>query len=216
MNFDLTKTTGRETYNLLIGLIAPRPIALVTSMDMEGNLNAAPFSAYNYLGIDPAIIAIGVGNRPIPGMVGKDTAQNIRTKREFVVNVVNEEIAEKMNICAIDFPPGVNELKQAGLTAAPSSIVSVPRIAESPASLECREYTTLEIGNSRVILGWVVSIHVRDDLVDPNGPYIRSDELHSIGRMNGFGNYIRTRDAFFQIERMNLKDWESRKSNSSE
>jgi len=214
MNFDLTKATGRETYNLLIGLVAPRPIALVTSMDLEDNLNAAPFSAYNYLGTDPAIIAIGVGNRPAPGVVGKDTAQNIRKKREFVVNIVNEEIAEKMNICAIDFPPGISELKQAGFTTAPSSAISVPRIAESPASLECREYTTLEIGNSRVILGLAVSIHVRDDLVDPNGPYIRSDKLHSIGRMNGSGNYVRTRDAFFQIKRMNLKDWELRNPSS--
>jgi flavin reductase (DIM6/NTAB) family NADH-FMN oxidoreductase RutF len=210
MNFELSKISGRETYSLLIGLVNPRPIALVTSLDLHGKLNAAPFSAYNYVGVDPAIIAIGVGNRPGPGVVGKDTAQNIRNTREFVVNVVNEEIAEKMNVCAIDFPPGINELNEAGFTTEPSTRISVPRITEAPASLECREYTTIEIGNSRVILGLVLAINVRDDLVDPKGPYIRSDELHTIGRMNGLGNYVRTRGAFFNMERINVKDWEGR------
>src|SRR5882672_2956369 len=120
MDFDLSKVSAHQTYNLLIGLIAPRPIAWITSLNLAGQLNAAPFSAYNYVGIDPPIVAIGVGNRPGPGVVGKDTAQNIRNTREFVINVVNEPLAEAMNICAIDFPPGVNELEQAGLTTVPS------------------------------------------------------------------------------------------------
>jgi flavin reductase (DIM6/NTAB) family NADH-FMN oxidoreductase RutF len=211
MNFDLSKTTGRVTYNLLIGLVNPRPIALVTSMDLNGKLNAAPFSAFNYVGTDPAIVAIGVGNRPGPGVVGKDTAQNIRNTKEFVVNVVSEEIANNMNVCAIDFPPGRSELEEAGFSTEPSTHISVPRIAQSPASLECREYATIEVGNSRVILGLVLAINVRDDLIDPAGPYVRADRLHTIGRMNGLGNYVRTRDAFFQMDRISAKDWESRK-----
>ncbi|HZC36002.1 MAG TPA: flavin reductase family protein [Chthoniobacterales bacterium] len=207
MEFDISRTSQKETYNLLIGLVAPRPIALITSLDQNGTVNAAPFSAYNYLGTDPAIVAIGVGNRPAPGVVGKDTARNIRNMREFVINVVNEDIAGPMNICAIDFPPGVNELEKAGLTASPSSVVKVPRIAEAPAALECRELTTLEVGRSRVILGTVVHIFVRDEFVDPSGPYIRAETLHSIGRMNGLGNYVRTRD-FFRLERQRFEDWE--------
>jgi Conserved protein/domain typically associated with flavoprotein oxygenases, DIM6/NTAB family len=90
------------------------------------------------LGTDPAIVAIGVANRPAPGVVGKDTAQNIRNTHEFVINVVNEDIAAPMNICAIDFPPGVNELEKAGLTTVASFAVKAPRIAEAPAALECR------------------------------------------------------------------------------
>jgi flavin reductase (DIM6/NTAB) family NADH-FMN oxidoreductase RutF len=212
MNFDLSKTTGRETYNLLIGLVNPRPIALVTSMDLNGKLNAAPFSAFNYVGTDPAIVAIGVGNRPGPGVVGKDTAQNIRKTREFVVNIVSEDIAAQMNVCAIDFPPETSELQEAGLTTEPSTLISVPRIAQSPASLECKEYATIEIGKSRVILGLVVAINVRDDLIDPAGPYVRADQLHTIGRMNGLGNYVRTRDAFFRMDRISVKEWENRKT----
>jgi flavin reductase (DIM6/NTAB) family NADH-FMN oxidoreductase RutF len=207
MDFDLSQTSQRETYNLLIGLVTPRPIALITSLDLEGRVNAAPFSAYNYLGTDPAIVAIGVGNRPAPAVIGKDTAQNIRNIREFVINVVNEEIATAMNICAIDFPPGVSELEKAGLTATASAAVKVPRIAEAPAALECREFTTLEIGRSRVILGTVVHIYIRDEFVDSHGPYIRAEALHSVGRMNGLGNYVRTRD-MFQMERQRFEDWE--------
>jgi len=158
-------------------------------------------------GTDPAIVAIGVGNRPAPAVIGKDTAQNIRNIREFVTNVVNEEIAAAINICAIDFPPGVSELAKAGLTAAASVTVKVPRIAEAPAALECRELTTLEIGRSRVILGTVAHIYVRDEFVDPSGPYVRAEVLHSVGRMNGLGNYVRTRD-FFQMERQRFEDWE--------
>src|SRR5271156_3735420 len=201
MDFDVSKITHQQTYNLLIGLVAPRPIAWITSVDLQGRLNAAPFSAYNYVGTDPPIVAIGVGNRPGPGVVGKDTAQNIRNTREFVINVVSEPLAQAMVTCAIDFPPGVNELEIARLSTAPSSVVAVPRILEAPASLECREITTMEIGRSRVILGQVVAVYVKDQFVDPAGPYIRAEELHAVGRMNGKGAYVKTRGAFFHITR---------------
>jgi flavin reductase (DIM6/NTAB) family NADH-FMN oxidoreductase RutF len=214
MNFDLSQTSRRATYNLIIGLVTPRPIALITSLDLNGRVNAAPFSAYNFLGTDPAVVAIGVGNRQVPGIIGKDTAQNIRNVGEFVINVVNEEIAEAMNICSVDFPPGVNELEKARLSTVPSSIVKVPRIAEAPAALECREFTTLEVGRSRVILGTVVHIFVRDEFVDPGGPYIRAESLHTIGRMNGLGSYVRTRD-FFQMERQSFTDWQKSQSEES-
>lgn len=207
MYFDLSKAATREIYNLLIGLVAPRPIAWITSVDLAGKVNAAPFSAFNYMGVDPPIVAVGVGNRPGPGVVGKDTAQNIRNTREFVINVVNEQLAEAMVKCSIDFPPGVNELEIAHMKTAPSTVVSVPRILEAPASMECREITTMEIGNSRVILGQVVAIHVKDEFVDPAGPYIRAEELHAIGRMNGLGTYVKTRDAFLQIPRMTYAEW---------
>ncbi len=207
MNFEIAKIDTRQTYNLLIGLVAPRPIAWITTLDLSGRVNAAPFSAYNYVGTDPPIVAVGVGNRPGPAIIGKDTAQNIRNAREFVVNVVTEPLAEKMNLCAVDFPPGVSELDMAGLKTAPSQVVKVPRILEAPACLECREITTLEIGRSRVILGQVVSVYVRDEFVDTSGPYIHADKLHAVGRMNGLGNYVRTRDAFFHIKRLNYEDW---------
>jgi flavin reductase (DIM6/NTAB) family NADH-FMN oxidoreductase RutF len=177
-------------------------------MNEHGSLNAAPFSAYNYLCTDPPIVGIGVTDRPASSFVPKDTARNIRRTGEFVINVVTEDIAQQMNICATDFPAEISEIEIAKLTIAPSSAVSVPRIAQAHAALECREYTTMEIGRSRIILGRVVSIFVEDQFVDPAGPYIRADELHAIGRMNGLGNYVRTRDSFLSIPRIPYSEWE--------
>ena len=182
MIFDLEKAKGRETYNLLIGLVAPRPIALVTSMSEDGRLNAAPFSAYNYVCTDPPIIAMGVTDRPTGGFVPKDTARNIRRTGEFVVNVVTEDLLPRMNVCATDFPAEVDELEMAGFTTEPSQLVKVPRIKEAHAALECREYTTLEIGRSRIILGRVIAIYIEDQYIDPAGPYVKAEELHAIGR----------------------------------
>ncbi len=210
MIYDLSQATHRQVYHLLIGLVAPRPIALVTSMDAEGILNAAPFSAYNYLCTDPPVVAIGAGNRTgpeDPAIIPKDTPQNIRNTGEFVVNVVNEDIAEQMNICAVDFPHGISELEMAGFTTTASSLVKVPRITEAPAALECKELQTIEIGRSRIILGQVVAVYVRDEFIDEKNTYVLSKELHSIGRMNGLGNYVKTQDAFFQMHRMKYEEW---------
>lgn len=207
MIFDVEKATGRETYNLLIGLVAPRPIALVTSRSEDGRLNAAPFSAYNYLCTDPPIIGMGVTDRPRGGFVPKDTARNIRRTGEFVVNVVTEDLLQRMNICATDFPPEVDELELAGLTTEPSQMISVPRISEAHAALECREYTTMEIGRSRIILGRVVAIYIEDRFVDPAGPYVKAEDLHAVGRMNGLGSYVKTRDSFLTVPRISYEDW---------
>jgi flavin reductase (DIM6/NTAB) family NADH-FMN oxidoreductase RutF len=128
-----------------------------------------------------------------------------------VINVVTDDLLEKMNICATDFPAGVNELEMAGQTTAPSSVVKVPRIAEAHAALECREFTSMEVGRSRIILGRVVAMYVEDRFVDPAGPYIKADELHAVGRMNGLGNYALTRDAMVTVPRISFAEWEKGK-----
>ncbi|HEY1257134.1 MAG TPA: flavin reductase family protein [Terracidiphilus sp.] len=211
MNFNLEVDPNHQAYKLLVGLVAPRPIALITSLDEDGRLNAAPFSAYNYLCIDPPILGVGVANRTDQEYLPKDTARNIRSTGEFVVNVVTDDIAEKMNLCAIDFPREISEVEVAGFTTAPSQVVKPPRLAEAHAAMECREYATIEIGHSSIILGRVISIYVEDQYVEPAGPYIKAEELHAIGRMNGQGNYVRTRDAFITIPRITYKEWENEK-----
>lgn len=207
MQFDLSSTPLRDVYNLMIGLVAPRPIALVTTLGPNGGVNAAPFSAYNYLCLDPPIVGLGVQAGGRAGTELKDTARNIETRGEFVINVVSEGLARRMNVCAVDFPPQVSELEMAGLTPEASSMVSVPRIKEAPAALECRLYQTLKPGPGRIILGQVVAIHVEDRFVDPAGPYILSEELHALGRMNGMGNYVRTQGAFLKIPRISYDAW---------
>ncbi|HUV71227.1 MAG TPA: flavin reductase family protein [Terracidiphilus sp.] len=211
MKFDFEALPASHVYRLLVGLVAPRPIALITSMDEHGRLNAAPFSAYNYLCTDPPIVGIGVTNRPRERFVPKDTARNIRRTGEFVVNIVTEDIAQQMNICGTDFPEEMSEVELAGFTTAPSEKVKTPRIAEAHAAMECREFTTMEIGRSRIILGRVVAAYVEDRFIDTEGPYVKAEELHAIGRMNGLGNYVRTRDAFMTIPRISPEEWKNGK-----
>jgi flavin reductase (DIM6/NTAB) family NADH-FMN oxidoreductase RutF len=205
MHFNLETDPEQVAYKLLTGLVAPRPIAWVTTTDESGRINAAPFSAYNYLCTDPPIIGIGVTNRPGHDHVPKDTARNIRRTGQFVVNVVTADLAEEMVVCAADSPA---ELDMVGLTTTPSEVVKVPRIAQAHAALECEEYTTMEIGRSRIILGRVVSVFIEDHFVDPAGPYVKAIDLHAIGRMNGLGSYVKTEGAFINIPRTSYAEWQ--------
>lgn len=197
MELDLETQFAGRAYPILASLVTPRPIAFVTTLSPEGNINAAPFSFFNLLGADPPILAFAPGDRD--ERTPKDTALNIRLTHEFVVNLVDESLAEAMNKCAASLPYGVNELEQAGLHAAPSSTVKPPRIAEAPASLECKEWGTLQIGDNRVVIGLIKRVHVRDELFDPTKKRVVTEKLSLIGRMASPHWYTRTRDRFEMI-----------------
>ena len=197
MELDLEKEFADRAYPILVSLVTPRPIALVTTVSADGKVNAAPFSFFNVMGANPPICAFAPGDRE--NGTPKDTARNVRATHEFVVNLVDESIAEAMNKCAASLPYGENELQHAGLTAAPSSVVKPPRIAEAPASLECTEWGTLRIGENRVIIGVIKRIHLRDELYDAGKRRVRSEKLLTIGRMASPHWYCRTRDRFEMI-----------------
>lgn len=194
MLLDLTGPLRDDAYMILAGLVTPRPIALVTTLDEEGRVNAAPFSFFNVLGDSPPIVGICPGDRA-PG-VPKDTARNIRLTHEFVVNLVDESIAQQMNACAASLPPGESELEHAKLTAAPCDAVKPPRIIESPASLECRHHSIIEIGDNRLIIGEVLRVHVRDGIFDTETWLVKPDAYAPIGRMQSPHWYCRTTDMF--------------------
>jgi len=194
MELDLEGQFAGRAYAILASLVTPRPIALVTTLSPDGKVNAAPFSFFNVLGAAPPILAFAPGDRD--DGTPKDTALNIRLTHEFVVNLVDETIAEAMNLCAASLPYGEDELLHAGLRAAPSSSVKPPRILESPASLECQEWGTLQIGDNRVVIGLVKRVHLREDLFDAEKKRVRSDKLFLIGRMASPNWYCRTRDRF--------------------
>ena len=197
MELDIEGEYADRAYQIVASLVTPRPIALVTTLNPEGKINAAPFSFFNLLGGDPPIVGFAPGDRP--DGTPKDTARNIRSTHEFVVNLVDEGIAEAMNRCAASLPYGESELDHAGLTAAPSSFVKPPRIAEAPASLECVEWGTLNILENRIVIGIIKRIHVREELFDPIRKRINHDKLQIIGRMASPHWYCRTRDRFEMI-----------------
>ena len=194
MELNLEKEFADRAYPLLASLVTPRPIALVTTIRADGRVNAAPFSFFNVFGANPPICAFAPGDRD--NGTPKDTALNIRVTHEFVVNLVDEAIAGAMNQCAAALPYGENELIRAGLTAAPSSVVKPPRIAEAPASLECVEWGTLQIGGNRLVIGLIKRLHLRDELFDAAKKRIRADKLFLIGRMASPHWYRKTRDRF--------------------
>ncbi len=194
MELDLEGQLADRAYPILASLVVPRPIALVTTVSPDGKINAAPFSFFNVLGADPPIVAVAPGDRD--DGTPKDTAWNIRLTHEFVVNLVDEALAEAMNKCAASLAYGEDELRHAGLLAKASSVVRPPRIAESPVSLECKEWGTLQIGDNRVVIGLVKRLHLREDLFDPDKKRVNSERLFLIGRMASPHWYCRTRDRF--------------------
>ena len=207
MHFDLARIPTADAYKLLVSTVVPRPIALATTVDSEGRVNAAPFSFFNAVSSVPPVVVLGIS----PGAASedgyKDTERNIRDSGEFVVNLVDEALAERMNICAIDFSAGTGELEKAELTPLPSVGVRPPRIAQSPVSFECRRITGLSLGpRSTLEVGSVIHIHIRDDLVDPAKMYVRTEKMRLIGRMHGRGWYARTSDLFL-MDRLDLETW---------
>jgi len=210
MMFDMTALSSQDTYKLLVATVVPRPIAWVTTLDTQGALNAAPYSFFNAMSGSPPVVCIGIGGRKPAD--AKDTGNNIRATGQFVVNLVSHDVGRQMVITAIEFPPEVNEVHQAGLTTIPSTKVKPPRIAESPVSLECERLVLVDVGIDRtVVMGTVVAMHVRDDCVlDASRCYIDTPKLDLIGRLHGGGWYGRQTDLYemprIPVDRWKLKD----------
>ncbi|MGC8624379.1 MAG: flavin reductase family protein [Phycisphaerae bacterium] len=205
MEFDLSKLDAAACNKMMTNLIMPRPIAWITSVDAEAVVNAAPFSYFNMLGAEPPVLAVGIGYRP-GTTIPKDTALNIRATGEFVVNLVSEELVEKMNESSVDFPRGVSEMEKVGLTGAACRHIAPPRIAESPVSFECRLVQHSVIGANLIFIGQIVHVWIADDLVEPETMHIRTALFHPVGRMGSPSTYVRSRDRF-NIPRLNYQKW---------
>jgi flavin reductase (DIM6/NTAB) family NADH-FMN oxidoreductase RutF len=189
-------TTRQGMHHLLAAIIVPRPIAWVSTVDSEGVFNLAPFSFFTAASVHPPIVCFSVGRKR--NGQKKDTLRNIEQTRDFVVNVVDETLAEAMNQTSADYPPEVDEFKETHLTSAESELVKSPFLAESPFSMECRLRQIVEFGEASdshyLVLGEVVCFHVRDELyVDGQ---IDVSKLNQIGRLGGDQFYCRTGDRF--------------------
>src|SRR6185437_14940162 len=134
ISIDPQSNTERDNYKLLIGSIIPRPIAFVTSMATDGTLNGAPFSYFNIVSSNPPMLSISVQRK---GKDKKDTARNIQNKKEFVVHIVDEENVVKINDTSVNLPSNESEVKEAGLSEIPSTIITVPGIKEAKIRMEC-------------------------------------------------------------------------------
>jgi len=185
----------KDNYKLVIGSVLPRPIAWVSTMSADGKLNLAPFSYFNAVCPNPMTLVFCPGVHPDGRK--KDTWRNIEQVPEFVINMTNEETAERMNLSATILPTGESEFEWAGVTPAASEVIRVPRVAEAPISFECRLREIVVIsespGGGAAIFGEVVCVHIRDDILDDG--YIRLENYRPIGRLAGAG-YTRVTDTF--------------------
>jgi flavin reductase (DIM6/NTAB) family NADH-FMN oxidoreductase RutF len=204
MTFDFETLPQPQRYKLLVGLVVPRPIALVTSVGPDGIVNAAPFSFFNVFSEEPPLVVLGLQSRV--DVTIKDTPANIRETGAFVVNLVDEALAEQMNICAVDFPRDESEIDAAGLDLCAGVGGPVPRIASAPVALECRHYMTLEVSRERrLCIGEVVYLHVRDGIVDPGNLRVDIEAYRPVARLHG--NYYARLGEIFQLVRQSYSDW---------
>lgn len=209
-HFDFAALGAADRYKLLTGVVVPRPIAWVTTLGRDGHVNLAPFSFFGLMGSDPAVVAFAPGD--CPDGKPKDTALNLAAGAEFTVSLVSADLAPLMNATATDFPHGMAEPQTLGVALAPGVQVRVPRVAASPASLECREVQTVRIGRTRVVLGEVLGLTLREDaLLDEARCHVNTAALDLVGRMGGRGTYTFTRDTF-TIDRVNYAQWQAQQT----
>jgi flavin reductase (DIM6/NTAB) family NADH-FMN oxidoreductase RutF len=213
MRFDLEHLASPVAYKLLAATVVPRPIAWVTTVNAQGQPNAAPYSFFNIMGSAPPTLAIGLLADPARGF--KDTASNILAVGEFVVNLVPEALVRQMNITAVDAPNGINELDLAGLAPAASTHVRPPRIAASPVSFECVNHATVVTGpHQSVVIGRILAVHIADAFVqDAERGHIDTQALGLVGRSYG-STYIRTHDTF-ELQRPTWASWNAEQAKNA-
>lgn len=196
MKIDVETLSNGARHKLLGNMVVPRPISLISTISTKGSFNLAPYSLFNVICYTPAMVFLTPMRKNSGGK--KDTLVNIEQTKEFVINLVTEDIAQQMNLTSGAFPPEVDEFKISGLTPIPSDLVKPPRVAESPFNLECRLAQIMPLGDpsnvtADMILGTILRVHIADKFYD--GGSIDSASAHLIGRM-GLGYYTRTRDLF--------------------
>ncbi|RYZ01872.1 MAG: flavin reductase family protein [Comamonadaceae bacterium] len=169
-------------YRLICGVVVPRPVAWITTVDRDGRVNAAPFSSYNYVAHSPPMVAVNIGTRL--GAL-KDTARNIRATGWFCINVATEDVMETMHLCGADYPPEVGEPQALDIDLLPGTVTPVPRIAASPIHMECRLERTVPLGRglNTLYIGEVLTFQLSDAVYD--GRHVDSVKLRPIARLGG-------------------------------
>ena len=197
VHFDPAEMDSGAFYRVLNSVVVPRPIAWVCSRSAEGVLNLAPHSFYTVACVDPPVVQFTSVGR-------KDSLNNAEQTREFTVNLTPEAMFEQVNATGTDFPPEHDEAEHTGVRLEPSEVVGVPRVADSPVSLECVLHGTVSFGDSTVVFGRVVLVAVRADAVRDGRP--RIEHLQPLARLGG--NEWSTIGEVKEIQRIPFGTWE--------
>jgi flavin reductase (DIM6/NTAB) family NADH-FMN oxidoreductase RutF len=198
MQIDVANTPVVDVYHILVGVVTPRPIAWVTTVDREGRINLAPFSFFNAFGANPPVVVFSPTNRRDGSK--KDTLLNVEATGEFVVHASVASLAEKVNATSRELPHGDSEVEYAGLHTQPSIKVKPPRLVESPVAMECKVRQIMPIGSGAIaanlVIGEVLMIHVADAVLDANGR-VDPRKLKTVARLGG-DFWCHTSDLFEQ------------------
>lgn len=196
-----------ELHAYMLGAIAPRPIALASTIDKNGNPNLSPFSFFNAFGSKPPIVVFSPARR-VRDNTTKHTLQNIMEVKEVVINVVNYKMVQQVSLASCEYPKGINEFIKAGLTPVTSEIVKPLRVKESPVQMECKVLNVIETGDSggagNLVICEIVLMHIADDILDENKK-IDPHKIDLVARM-GADYYCRASgNAVFEVAKPNLK-----------
>ena len=200
MQIDVSKTEVVSVYQMLVGLVAPRPIAWVTTLSASGVVNLAPFSFFNAFGANPPVVVFSPTLKRDGGK--KDTLVNIEANGEFVINASTEKHAELINVSSKMLSPDESELSLTGQKTLESIRVKPPRLADMPFALECKVIQVIPVGHGAIsanlVIGEILTMHIDDMVLDEKG-HPDPRKIKAIARLGG-ENWCRTQD-LFQLER---------------
>lgn len=202
-SIDTSQLSHPELHRLMLGAIAPRPIAFASTVDASGRPNLAPFSFFNAFGVNPSTIIFSPSRRGRDNTT-KDTFNNLKEVPEVVINAVNYGMVEQVSLASTEFPAGINEFEKSGFTPLASVKVRPFRVAESPVQWECRVREIIETGTgggaANLVICEVLMVHISESALTPDGQ-IDTPKLDLVGRMGG-DYYVRASgNALFEVEK---------------
>lgn len=196
-----------DWHPFMVGAVAPRPVAFVSTVAADGSVNLSPYSFFNCFGSNPPILAFSPANR-VRDNSQKHTLQNVREVAECVVHICDYAMVEQMSLASTEYAKGVNEFVKAGFTAAPSQLVRPPRVLEAPAAFECVVEQVIELGQNNgagnLVLCRVVLAHFREDIILPSGIGIDPRKLDAVARLGGDW-YSRSAETLFEVPKPNRR-----------
>lgn len=202
INIDVSKTKPSEIQKILLSAVSPRPIAMASTIDKDGNVNLAPFSFYNAFGSNPAVLIFSPALRGRDGK-SKNTLDNLKEVPEVVINAVSFDMVEQTNIAGMEYPKGVNEFIKSGFETIASESVRPPRIANSPVQFECKVHQIIETGQEggagQLVICHIQRIHISESVLDAHGN-IDNNKIDLVARMGG-DSYSRAKDGIFEVKK---------------
>ncbi len=191
----------RELFGILTGAVAPRPIAMASTISKTGEVNLSPFSFFNCFGANPATLIFSPSRR-VRDNTTKHTLENVLEHPEVVVNICNYDMVEQVSLSSGEYPNGVNEFKKAGFSSVPSAIIKPPRIAEAPISFECKVKEVIALGDQKgagnLVISEIVYVHLSKSVLSQDGK-IDPFKLDPISRLGGNWYGRITADSLFEV-----------------